>query len=295
MSHPVFLSSSALPRMPEGSRNEWRDFFGHGGELEANAFFPLFWRALFSEGDIRHARFIDAYDIDDEACAIEREECLEDFGPDATYPYLVVDKPTALARLESRREKIVAAVGERYRPICESFETLLAQSFADHILLRTSGLPDAADAEQWLRADLAAQEKLGEGGAPDHFTADLAADLSRYGADPVWLLAGIGASTVGPWPTPELRTLFPLPQKKPPRPHAWQQVEPKDRAPAPPRKHKSGGWLDSALEWLAAVVAAGAALGTYVFTQSAWLAVLAFLAVAVALGFALVKLNRPNS
>lgn len=37
MSHPVFLSSSALPRMPEGSRNEWRGFFGHGGDDVAGA------------------------------------------------------------------------------------------------------------------------------------------------------------------------------------------------------------------------------------------------------------------
>ncbi|SCX47434.1 hypothetical protein [Variovorax sp. EL159] len=292
MSHPVFLSSSTLPRMPEGSRNEWRDFFGHGGELEANAFFPLFWRALFSEADIRHARFIDEHDIDDEASEIEREECLEDFGPDATYPYLVVDKPTALARLASRREEIVAAVGERYRPIYESFEALLAQGFAGHILLRTSGLPDAADAEQWLRTDIAALEKLDEA----RTLADLATDLSRHGANPVWLLAGIGASAAGPWPTPELSTLFSLPQRKPPRPHAGQQIEAQDRAPTPQPKRKSGGgWLESAFEWLAAVVAAGAALGTYVFTQSVWLAVLAFLCAAVVLGFALVKLYRPNS
>lgn len=141
MSHPVYLSSSSLPRMPEGSRDEWRGFFGPGAELEANAFFPLFWRALFSAGDIRHARFIDAYDISDEASTIDREECLADFGAEATFPYLVVDKATAVARLTERREAAIGAVGERYRPIYESFEALIAQHFADHILLRTAGLP----------------------------------------------------------------------------------------------------------------------------------------------------------
>ncbi|MGJ7524642.1 hypothetical protein [Variovorax sp. GB1P17] len=287
MSHPVFLSSSTLPRMPQGSLNEWRDFFGHGGELEANAFFPLFWRALFSEGDIRHARFIDEYDIDDEACAIEREECLADFGADATYPYLVTDKPSALARLASRREKIVAAVGERYRPIYEGFEALIAEGFADHILLRTVGLPDAADAEQWLRADLAALEKLDGKGA----LADLATDLSRHDADPVWLLSGIGTSDTWSWPTPALNTLFSRPQKKPRK----QPAEQHDSAPTRPRKSKPSGWLDSALEWLAAVVAAGAALGAYVFTQSGWLAVLAFLCVAVALGFAIARVRSSPS
>lgn len=129
MSHPIYLSSSSLPRMPEGSRNEWRSFFGHGAELEANAFFPLFWRALFSTSDIRYARFIDEYDIDDEASAVDREECIEDFGADATYPYLVIDKAAAVARLATRREAILGAVGERYRPIYASFEALIAQHF----------------------------------------------------------------------------------------------------------------------------------------------------------------------
>ncbi|QNK66647.1 hypothetical protein [Variovorax sp. PAMC26660] len=292
MSHPVFLSSSTLPRMPQGSLNEWRDFFGHGRELEANAFFPLFWRALFSEDDIRHARFIDEHDIDDESCAIEREECLEDFGADATYPYLVTDKPSALARLASRREKIVATIGERYRPIYEGFEALIAQGgFADHLLLRTSGLPDAADAEQWLRADLAALDKLDGKGA----LTDLATDLSRYDADPVWLLSGNGASDRWSWPTPELGTLFSLPQKKPRPQFNGQEAGKREGAPPPPRKARPAGWQDSALEWLAAVLAAGAALGAYVFTQSVWLAVLAFLCIAVGLGFALTKLRAPGS
>jgi hypothetical protein len=46
-------------------------FFGHGVELQANAFFPLCWRALFSASDILYARFIDEYNLDDEASAME--------------------------------------------------------------------------------------------------------------------------------------------------------------------------------------------------------------------------------
>lgn len=282
MSHPVYLSSSTLPRMPEGSRNEWRGFFGHGGELEANAFFPLFWRALFSESDIRHARFIDAYDIDDEDSAIEREECLEEVGADAAYPYLVIDKATALTRLATRREAVIAAIGERYRPLYEGFEDWTARSFESHILLRTQGLPDAADAEPWLRAELASIDRLNDKKALD----GLMADLSRHDADAVWQLAGIGASPDDAWPTPELRTLFPNPrQQKPRKPQAAQRSS----------SSKPRSWIDPVLEWLAVALAAGATLGTYAFTRSVWLALLAFLCAALALGFGVARLRGPRS
>lgn len=210
MSHPVYLSSSALPRMPDGSRNEWQGFFGDGAELEANAFFPLFWLALFSESDIRHARFIDEYDIDDEDAAVEREECLDDFGADATYPYLVTDNATAVARLAARREGIVGAIGERYRPIYEAFEALIAQRYPQYILLRTKGLPDAADAEPGLRGELAETERLKDGKA----LASLMRDLERYDADAVWTLAGLGASPDEAWPTAALRERFPDPRRR---------------------------------------------------------------------------------
>jgi len=292
MSHPVYLSSSTLPRMPEGSRNEWRGFFGHGGELEANAFFPLFWRALFSESDIQHARFIDAYDIDDEDSAIEREECLEEFGADAAYPYLITDKTSALQRLASRREAVIAAIGERYRPLYEGFEAWTARGFADHILLRTQGLPDAADAEPWLRAELASIDRLNDKKVLD----GLMSDLSRRDADAVWQLAGIGASPDNAWPTPALRALFPDPrQRKPRKPQTQQQIEKHERALAAQRSSKPRSWIDPVLEWLAVALAAGATLGTYAFTRSVWLALLVFLCAALALGFGVAKLRGPRS
>ncbi|WP_198084873.1 hypothetical protein [Variovorax sp. E3] len=285
MSHPVFLSSSSLPRMPEGSRNEWHGFFGHGGELEANAFFPLFWRTLFSVDDIRHAKFIDEHDVDDESAAVEREESLQDFGADATYPYLVTGKQTALARLASRRERVLAAVGERYRPIYDGFAALIEHGFEDHVLLRTSGLPDAADAEDWLRADLASIDTLeaGRGEMPA-----LAKDLGAHGANPVWLLSGTGSTDAGAWPTEELQALFPLPGRKKPKPGI-------DAPSAEKMASRPKSWIDPMLEWLAAFVAAGAALGAYWRTQSVWLAVLAFLVAAVGLGFGLVKLRGPRA
>lgn len=289
MSHSVFLSSSLQPRMPDGSRNEWRGFFDSGGELRANAFFPLFWRALFSVDDIRHARFVDNYDVDDDV--IEREECLEDFGPDARYPYLVVDKRVALARLADRRERVIAAVGERYRPIYEGLQAFIDRDFRDFILLRTSGLPDAADAEPWLRADLAALDTLDSG----RTLAELARDLSAYGADPVWHLAGTGGSHAGPWPTPELRALFPLEGRGPIVPSARPGLAAERAAQARPRPGKPRGWLDSALEWLGALASAAAAFAAYAYTHSGWLALLAFLCVAVGIGMTLVKLRGPRA
>jgi hypothetical protein len=259
--------------MPEGSRDEWRGFFGPGAELEANAFFPLFWRALFSAGDLRHARFIDAYDISDEASTIDREECLADFGAEATFPYLVVDKATAVARLTERREAVIGAVGERFRPIYESFEALIAQHFADHILLRTAGLPDAGDAEAWLRADLDDIDHLQDSKA----LASLMADLARHDTDPIWTLAGLASSGDGTWPPAKLRERFPDPRQR--------------KARKPPSTQQAGNWLDPALEWLGAFVAAGVALGAYYLTSAAWLAVLAFLCTAVALGFGIAKLR----
>lgn len=288
MSHPVYLSSSSLPRMPEGSRDEWRGFFGPGAELEANAFFPLFWRALFSAGDIRHARFIDAYDISDEASTIDREECLADFGAEATFPYLVVDKATAVARLTERREAVIGAVGERFRPIYESFEALIAQHFADHILLRTAGLPDAGDAEAWLRADLDDIDHLQDSKA----LASLMADLARHDTDPIWTLAGLASSGDGTWPPAKLRERFPDPrQRKARKPLSTQQAGAQGRGFANPQLNVAGNWLDPALEWLGAFVAAGVALGAYYLTSAAWLAVLAFLCTAVALGFGIAKLR----
>jgi hypothetical protein len=283
MSHPVYLSSSNLSRMPEGSRNEWRSFFGHGGELEANAFFPLFWRALFDEGDIRHARFVEAYDIDDEDGAIERDACLEDFGAEATYPYLVTGKATGVARLAERREAIVAAIGERYRPLYEGFEAWTAQGYTDYILLRTEGLPDAADAESWLRTELGVIDKLNDTRA----LASLMSDLSRHDTDPVWRLAGIGASPAGPWPTPALRTLFLDPKQRKPR-------KPGTAQPAKARSSKPKGRIDPMLEWLAVALSSGAALGTYAYTRSIWLTLLVFLCAALALGFGVARLRGPR-
>lgn len=210
MSHPVYLSSSALPRMPEGSHNEWQGFFGDGAELEANAFLPLFWRAMFTEEDIRHARFVDAYDIDDEDAAIEREECLDDFGPDASYPYLVTDNATAVQRLAARREGVVSAIGERYRPMYEAFELFVAQRYPQHILLRTQGLPDVADAEPGLRSELAETDRLKDSPA----LADLMRDLQRHDTDAIWTLAGLGSSPGEAWPTPALRERFADPRRR---------------------------------------------------------------------------------
>ena len=277
MSHPLFLTSSILPRMPEGSRNEWRSFFDAGSELEANAFFPLFWLALFSAADLRRARFIDENDVDDEDSAIERQEILDSFDADATYPYLVARQQVGLVRLAARRESVIAAVGERYRPIFNAFESLIADGFADeYLLLRTSGLPDAADIEPWLLDQLGQLERLAEPAVIDGFTSD----LSGYGADPIWQLTGAGASDV--WPTPALAAQYAG------RPSKTRSVQQPDAMPSRRHSHVHTQ-LDNVLEWMGALVAAGGALAAYAWTHSIGWALLAFFVVAGVAGFAIVK------
>lgn len=291
MSHPVYLSSTTLPRMPEGSRNEWRRFFGDGAELEANAFFPLFWRALFSADDVRHARFMDAYDVDDEDSAVDRLECLDDFGAEAAYPYLVTDRATGLARLATRREPLLGAIGERYRPVYEAFEALIAQRFPDHILLRTQGLPDAAEAEPRLRSSLAELDDLQHGEA----LPGLLRDLARHDCDPIWTLAGISSSPDGTWPTPALRELFPDPRQRRVRKTSTPRQTEKYELERATQTSQPGRWFDPALEWMAAIVAAGAGLGAYALTHSTWLAVLAFLCAAGASGFGIARWRGPRA
>ncbi|MCY1245715.1 hypothetical protein D9M72_588830 [compost metagenome] len=103
------------------------------------------------------------------------------------------------------------------------------------------------------------------------------ADLARHDTDPIWTLAGLASSGDGTWPPAKLRERFPDPRQR--------------KARKPLSTQPAGNWLDPALEWLDAFVAAGVALGVYYLTSAAWLAVLAFLCTAVALGFGIAKLR----
>ena len=96
MSMPVFLNSCSYDHMPNGQQNEWYDFYREATlELEANAFFPLFWMLLFNPDHIKHAKYIDDFDIDDALSQVDREDCFHEFG-ERRYPYFVVSQQDAL-------------------------------------------------------------------------------------------------------------------------------------------------------------------------------------------------------
>lgn len=149
MSHPVFLNDAPYDHMPNGSANEWSSFFSKDGqELEANAFFPLLWMALFAVEDLRWARLIDDEDMDSPA----REDL--DVG-DIRYPYLVTSQEGALARFAQRKPYLQAELGPKYAGVVDAFEELIRLKYAPYILLRTSGLPDPEMQEPGLLSALA--------------------------------------------------------------------------------------------------------------------------------------------
>lgn len=263
--------------MPEGSRNEWRDHFSaNGAELEANAFFPLFWRVLFDISDIQYASFIDDFDRSDEETITDREECLKQFGMDTTYPYLVTDSISAIARLATKRETIIESIGEYIRPLYESFETLIVNYFPDHILLRTSGLPDSEETmstESWLRASLTDIDNLR--GSKE--LGSLMRTLAQNDVDAIWLLSGLSFSN-DVWPPATLREFFPEPCRSHPYGVPAQST-----------------WFDSLLSLIGVLIAAVATICIGKVTQSGGLAVLTLLCVEVAWCICILRVRGSKS
>ncbi|WP_031002261.1 hypothetical protein [Streptomyces sp. NRRL F-5727] len=201
MSTRLHLNSARSPRTPVGSAGEWAAFFDGSTELAAKDWPPLLWWAMFGPGDLAEARIADTEDAGTEAHA----ELLRDWG-EATYPYLVVDHRTAVARLHARREALTGRIGARYAPVYEAFTALVDARFGPYVLVRTEALADGG----------------GEGGVRGHFEETLA-DLDRLDAgrtvaggrldgliadfrrwrhtDPVRLLSGVGPG----WPDDDLR------------------------------------------------------------------------------------------
>lgn len=263
MSYPVFLSSSLLPRMPEGSRNEWhKHFSGNSVELEANGFFPFFWRVLFTENDIRYARFIDEFDICDRGGAVCRNDYLSELGTEGTYPYLITNHHLAVSRLDELREKVLEAVGEQFRQVYESFEMLVRQHFPDYILLRTSCLPDMdsdSEMESWLKECVTGFDRLYDN---NHLNS-LLQDLELDDVDPVWVLTGT-CSEGRVWPTQTLRENFPALENN----HIFH---------TPQKLAQNRIYVDSILDWSGILLTVGTTLGVYVVTESESITGLAFL------------------
>ncbi|QWP75828.1 hypothetical protein J5226_19790 [Lysobacter sp. K5869] len=292
MSHPVFLESPPWPRMPEGGRGEWPGYFAQGGpSLEANARIPLFWQALFAPDDLQQARSLDEFDPDSEAVELaEFREGATRAQLEATYPYLVAERDAALTRLLARRDALLGLVGERYRPIFDAFADYVRNAYGPYLLVRTGGLPDAEDATGWLSAQLqclVALERSGEASAP---LADDADELARaHDRDAVWLATGSGGGSDDPalaWPSLALRKAWPacVPLPRSSRPA-------NDDAGDRPR-YRPPSRLDNILEWLAALIFAAAALGTWFATRSLWLSALAAAVATVVTVWGLLWLKR---
>ncbi|MEN8281400.1 hypothetical protein [Acinetobacter gerneri] len=164
MPHRVFLTSCPFDHMPLGHLNQWKVFAEvPRPELEANSFLPILWLMMFKQDHIQWARFIDDFDIDDENVAAERQSCLENFGTESEYPYLITDTASALQLLKQRKAEFLQITGDQYTDIYHEFEIMVEKYYPDHVLLRTLGLPDINQAENWLQNSMIPLEALGTG------------------------------------------------------------------------------------------------------------------------------------
>jgi len=277
MSHPVFLNDAPYDHMPNGSANEWSSFFSKAGqELEANAFFPLLWMALFAAEDLRWARLIDDEDSDSPA-----REDLDD--GDLSYPYLVTSQESALARFAQRKPYLQAELGAKYAGVVDAFEELIRSEYAPYILLRTSGLPDPEMQEPGLLSALAEMEAFGQGKPAMGFVAFGLKDVrSQSSKTALYLLAGAGDQAV--WPPPAIAAQFGMQREEKGRVSADSQNVPA----AASSSYKS----NPVAEWGAAIVLGLATVGVYLRTHSALLAGLTFLAMTAIVVFVLLKVMK---
>ncbi|WP_326770929.1 hypothetical protein OG978_45655 (plasmid) [Streptomyces sp. NBC_01591] len=252
MSLRLYLNSARQPRTPNGSAGEWADFFDGAMELEAKNWPPLLWWAMFSPGDLAEARIADTED----AGTDEHAELLSEWG-EATYPYLVVDQPTALSRLHARRQGLTSRLGAQFSPLYDEFVALIDARFGPYVLLRTEALADGGEGgvRLLLEETLADVERLDAG----HSTAaggrvdSLISDFQRWQhTDPVWLLSGIGDG----WPSVTLRERY-----------AATAV----RRPSSPSAEQS-----TAVGWVWGFLVVVCSIGAYWLTGSAWPIVVAF-------------------
>lgn len=293
MSHPVFLESPPWPRMPEGRKGELKTYYAAAGpSLEANAYLPLFWRVLFAAEDIHFAYVIDEFDPDE--AAVELEEFLDgatQAEKDAKYPYLVTTKTLALGRAARRRDNVIEWLGERYRPIFDAFIDYISTAYGGFILVRTGGLPDVTDATEWMTTELEQVAGLDHGGRLQDGLIKEIEDLKRAAdSDAVWRTTGTGNphGEVDRWPSLSLTETFPACA-----PRARQSASEPPQATATPQ-YRTPNKLDKALEWVAILVFAGVAVGTWAATRSVWKAVVATIAATAIMAWLLVRVRRTD-
>jgi hypothetical protein len=265
MSHPVFLNSAPARRMPNGSRGEWQEFWEREGpELEANAFIPLLWLALFQKADLQWARF-----ADDEDSGSEGHAEVARLG-EKRYPCLVTSVEEALSSLQSRRSALAARLGNKYEPVLDAFALFLEQRYTPFVLLRTGGLPDAEDFGPELEAMLTALEELGSGrqsGESNTFVAAIDEWQRQRNADPIYRLCG--ADSTNKWPPETLKEKF-GPERK------------SAKEKAPENRQGSSKLKSAVLGWVPGVTIGIFTGGAFLYTRSVWFAVVCFCVVSFA-------------
>ncbi|NUQ28990.1 MAG: hypothetical protein HOQ35_10815 [Acidobacteriaceae bacterium] len=277
MSHPVFLNNAPYDRMPNGSANEWSTFFSEDcQELQANAFFPLLWMALFSVEDLRWARLVD----DDDIGSSVREEAEVD---DVRYPYLVTSQQKALGHFAQRKPRLKAELGPKYAGVVDAFEELIRSKYSPYILLRTSGLPDPEMQEPGLLAALTEMEEFGRGKPAAGFVDLSFRDVrTQPGRSALIVLTGAGDEAV--WLSEAIAGRSGEPRERRDRTSGGTQNKPT----ATSSSYKS----NPVAEWGAAIVLGLATVGVYLRTHSALLAIFAFLAVTAIAAFVLLKFSK---
>lgn len=287
MSHPVFLNATSHPRMPDGSSREWEAFFLEGGpELEANAFIPLLWMALYTPMDLHWARLIDDEDLDSDA----REDMM-DYG-DTQYPYLVTSLERALAVLAQRAPLLVArleAVSDvDVAPIVDNFARHLRLHYGPYVLCRTSGLPDVEDFGPELQKaleDFDALTRAGDAGSDNVIVAEINNTRALLRPDRVHLLTGHGHDFTQAEPEPDVMAVE-LPVDADVAAPATTRVDTPASAPSstvrsqqPPRRE------NKLIGWLVAVAVGVPTVLAYQTTGSVWIAGILFLLLCAAAGW----------
>ncbi len=277
MSLPVYLDSSPFDHMPNGNQNEWKDFFKPNTyEFEANAFFPLFWLLLFSQDNIKRARYIDQYDIDDERSSVDREECFDDFG-ESTFPYFIASQAQALANLEKRKAGFLKIFGQEFENKYDHFSHIIQENFPKFILLRPNGLDLGEQDEEFFRKDCIVYENLEHEITMDDlkYWNDLKQDMRRYKNDLTYFLYGYN--------------------------HAEQKTKNQENINLPENNQLNTKNTNSPnikkisekIIWIIVIIVALATVIVLLQTQSIWYAIITFFVLAFTLSFLVSKfLNR---
>jgi hypothetical protein len=187
--------------------------------------------------------------------------------------------------LERRREKVVAAIGEPYRPVYDAFMRLVNDRFGPFILIRTSGLPDACDAGPWMNELFIDVDRLDEtqplSQGPIQAMVD---DFQKWQAkDPVWLLSGSGG---GAWPTPELVQAFPNGRKP------VQAATPGAATEAVTQPVRHAKKSNPVMEWIAPLFVGGCTVVVYLKSSSYVLGLLTFVVTTAISVWLLMKLSK---